>query len=161
MAWRLIIQNISGGCRISWHLAPSFKWGACQMLALQLGHVPSRLQCCALGGDTADVPGCDTPLIPHAKIHGCIPHAEMVQGHTVVYLTLFCWTIWFMILFLLLQFEVQLAFGKSEEMLAELFEWDTFTRDCFYSSHNAKHHCYHPLFYIQQKNGFFLNWTIR
>lgn len=31
----------------------------------------------------------------------------------------------------LLQFEAQLAFGMKEEMLAELFEWDTLTRDCF------------------------------
>lgn len=31
----------------------------------------------------------------------------------------------------LLQFEVQLAFGMREEMLAEMFEWDTFTGDCF------------------------------
>lgn len=67
--------------------------------------------------------------------------------------TFFMWC-YIVLLNYLLQFEVQLAFGMREEMLAELFEWDTFTRDYFESSHNVKHHCYHHLIYVQQINGF-------
>lgn len=37
--------------------------------------------------------------------------------------------------FFLLQFEIHLELGMKEEMLAEMFEWDT---------------CYHHLFYVQQ-----------
>jgi len=48
-------------------------------------------------------------------------------------------------------------------MLAKLFEWYTLTGDCFLSSHNGKHHCYHHLFYVQEINGFFseLDYQIR
>lgn len=62
--------------------------------------------------------------------------------------TLFCWSICF-------NFKSQLAFEIRGKTLAKLFKWYTLTGDWFLPSHNAKHHCYHHLFYVQEIKYFF------